>query len=220
MYLPEAFREERVEVLHEMMRTLGAATLISHGSSGLIASQLPIVLDDEPRPWGRISCHLARANSHLDWLRSGGEHMLVFQGPQGYVSPSWYPSKQETEKVVPTWNYVAVHAYGVPLLFEGPAEVRSHLARLTDQFEADRAAPWSIDDAPADFIDALCKGVVGVAIDLSRIEGKWKLSQNRPGQDRLGVVEGLRAEGGDANAALSALVDSAGSPSRNLPWRD
>jgi len=209
MYLPHKFREDRIEALHAAMLEIGAAAVVGQGPDGPIATHVPIELDPEPAPWGTIRCHFTRPNPHARSVADGGELLLIFQGPQGYVTPNWYPSKHETGKVVPTWNYVAIHAYGTATLFEDVAALRAHLGALTQRFERNSAVPWKIDDAPADFIDGLCRAIIGVEIRLTRIEGKWKLSQNRPLPDRLGVIDGLRAEGGDANLKMAELVEAA-----------
>ena len=146
-------------------------------------------------------------NPHAGVLAAGAEVLVIFQGLQGYISPSYYPSKVTSGgKAVPTWNYVAIHAYGTPEAFEGEAALRPHLAALTDSHEAWRAEPWAIGDAPDDFIAMMCKAIIGFDISLSRVEGKWKMSQNRPPADREGTIQGLRAEG---RADLAALVDAA-----------
>jgi transcriptional regulator len=196
MYLPTQFREDDPAVLHATMREIGAATLVSQGPDGLIASHVPLEVVMEPGPWGLVRCHLARANPHAAVLAAGGEVLLTFQGPQGYISPSLYETKPASGgKVVPTWNYVAIHACGQATTFEGPDALRPHLAALTDGHEAGRAEPWALTDAPDDFIEMMCKAIVGFEIRLSRIEGKWKMSQNRPPVDRASVIAGLRAEG-------------------------
>lgn len=209
MYVPRKFREDRVEVLHAAMLEIGAAAIVSQGPDGPIATHAPIEIDPEPAPWGTIRCHFARPNPHADTVAAGGELLLIFQGPQGYVTPNWYPSKRETGKVVPTWNYVAIHAYGTAATFEDVESLRAHLGALTNRFEASSAVPWKVDDAPADFIDGMCRAIIGVEIRLTRIEGKWKLSQNRPLHDRLGVINGLRAQGGDTNEKMAALAEAA-----------
>ena len=209
MYLPRKFREDRIEVLHAAMLEIGAAAVVGQGPDGPIATHVPIELDPEPAPWGTIRCHFARPNPQARTIAAGAELLLIFQGPQGYVSPNWYPSKRETGKVVPTWNYVAIHAYGRATTFEDVAALRAHLGALTDRFEGRSAVPWKIGDAPRDFIDGLCRAIVGIEIPLSRIEGKWKMSQNRSLHDRLGVANGLRAQGGDASLKMAELVEAA-----------
>jgi transcriptional regulator len=214
MYLPRKFCEDRIEVLHATMLEIGAAAVVGQGPDGPIASHVPIELDPEPAPWGTIRCHFVRANPHAQFVADGQELLLIFQGPQGYVTPNWYPSKRETGKVVPTWNYVAIHAYGRATIFEDVAALRAHLGALTDRFEGRSAVPWKIDDAPADFIDGLCRAIVGIEIPLSRIEGKWKMSQNRPLHDRLGVANGLRALGDETSLKIADLVAAAGNDDR------
>ena len=209
MYLPRKFREDRIEVLHAAMLEIGAAAVVGQGPDGPIASHVPIELDPEPAPWGTIRCHFVRANPHAQSVADGRELLLIFQGPQGYVSPNWYPSKRETGKVVPTWNYVAIHAYGSATTFDDVDRLRAHLGALVDRFERGSAVPWKIGDAPADFIDGMCRAIVGFEIPLSRIEGKWKLSQNRPLHDRRGVADGLRALGDETSLRMAQLVEAA-----------
>ena len=147
---------------------------------------------------------MARANDQLAALRAGGEALVIFQGPEAYVTPSWYPSKAEHGKVVPTWNYAAVHAWGTPRVIEDAAWLRDQIERLTASREGSRPQPWAVGDAPADYIDAQLRGIVGLEIPISRIEGKWKVSQNRSESDRRGVADGLMAEGAEAMARLVA----------------
>ena len=209
MYLPRMFREERIEVLHAAMLEIGAAAVVGQGPDGPIASHVPIELDPEPAPWGTIRCHFVRANPHAQSVADGGELLLIFQGPQGYVTPNWYPSKRETGKVVPTWNYVAIHAYGTATTFEDVAALRAHLGALTNRFEASSAVPWKIDDAPAAYIDGMCRAIIGIEIRLTRIEGKWKQSQNRTLHDRLGVINGLRAQGNETSLKIADSIEAA-----------
>lgn len=206
MYVPEPFREERVGILHSAMREIGAATVVSQGASGLTASHVPIELDAEPAPWGTVRFHLARRNPQSRSREGEGELLLVFQGPQGYVSPSWYPSKARDARVVPTWNYVAIHAYGEARRIEDVDALRAHLAALTDRFEHGSETPWSLDDAPADFVDGACRAIVGFEVRLRHVEGKWKLSQNRSSEDREGVRRGLSARGGEADLAMARWI--------------
>lgn len=207
MYVPKHFQEDDPATLLAEMRRQAAATLVSQGPEGLIASHVPVEVMEEPAPWGRVRCHLARANPHAEVLAAGGEVLAIFQGAEGYISPSYYPSKVTSGgKAVPTWNYIAIHAYGRAQPFEGEAALRPHLAALTGRHEADREEPWAIGDAPDDFIAMMCKAIIGIEIELSRVEGKWKMSQNRPPADREGTAQGLRADG---RADLAALVEQA-----------
>ena len=198
MYLPEHFKEDRLPVLHDAIRRAGLATLVTSGPDGLEANHIPMLLDPEAGPYGTLHGHLARANPQG---RSPEQAALaVFLGPDAYVTPSWYPGKRRHGKAVPTWNYVAVHAHGRLEIFDDPGRLRALLARLTDRHEAGRAEPWSITDAPDDYVAAQLKAIVGFSLVISRIEGKWKLSQNRAAEDRAGVIDGLRREGETAVA--------------------
>ena len=192
MYRPPAFREDRPELLHAAMRAHPLATLVTHGPAGLTANLVPFTLvpgEDGP---DLLRAHLARANPQLVDLRAGGEALVIFQGPQAYVTPSWYPSKQEHGKVVPTWNYILVQAHGRPKVFDDAGWLRAQIDALTTLQEADRDDPWAVNDAPADYVAAQLKGIAGVEIAVERIEGKWKASQNQPAANHAGVVTGLR----------------------------
>jgi len=166
---------------------------------------VPFLIDAAGSERGTLRAHLARANPQLKELESVTECMVVFQGPQQYISPSLYPTKQETGKVVPTWNYITVHAWGRPQVIEDAAWVRNQVEDLTRHKEEPRAAPWHVSDAPEPFVAAQIKGIAGLEIPIARIEGKWKVSQNRPAVDQAGVVAGLQSEGGDA-AIMAAEV--------------
>lgn len=204
MYAPPAFREDRPEYLHAAIRAHPLATLVTHGPSGLTANLVPFTLVTAD---GRdlLRAHLARANPQLADLRAGGEALVLFQGPQAYVTPSWYPSKQVHGKVVPTWNYILVQARGRPELIDDAAWLRAQIDDLTALREADRPAPWSVADAPPDFVAAQLKGIAGVEIPIERIEGKWKASQNQPEANRAGVVAGLREQ--DPASPMASAMD-------------
>lgn len=204
MYRPPAFVEDRPEVLRALMRAHPLATLVTAGPEGLTANHIPFLIEDGG-PHGVLHAHLARANGQLEALRAGAQALVIFQGPQAYVSPSWYALKAQTHKVVPTWNYVTVHAWGSPRVIDDAQWIGNQIGRLTRSQEAGRPEPWAVEDAPADFIAAQIKGIAGLEIPIARIEGKWKVSQNRSREDRDGVVRGL---GGDAMAAL--VADRAG----------
>jgi len=190
MYRPPHFREDRIEVLHAAIRAHPLATLVTAGAEGLEANHIPFLIE-EGRPFGVLRGHLSRANAQLAALRAGAPALVVFQGPQAYVSPSWYETKVESHKVVPTWNYVAVHCWGTPRVIDDAAWLRSQIGRLTRAQEDGRAEPWAVEDAPEDFIAAQIKGIAGLEIPIARIEGKWKASQNRSDADRAGVAAGL-----------------------------
>jgi transcriptional regulator len=212
MYVPAAFREERVAILHEAIDECGLATLVTAGSDGLFASHLPMLLDPEPAPYGTLIGHVAAANPHA---RTEGPALAIFLGPNAYVSPNWYPSKREHGRVVPTWNYVAVHAYGELRTFDDPERLRALVERLTERNERRQPAPWHVDDAPDDFVADMLKGIVGVALPVTRLEGKRKMSQNRPPADREGVIAGLRAESAMDSDAVADIVETIlGAPDR------
>jgi transcriptional regulator len=200
MYTPPLFQEDRVEILHAAIRAGGLATLVTLTADGLIASHVPILLDPEPAPYGTLTGHLARPNPQA--RGAVGDALTIFMGPDAYVTPSWYATKRATGKVVPTWNYVAIHATGPISFFDDPDRLLDVVTRLTGQYESGRAAPWAVDDAPADFVQGMLKGIIGFTLPIARLEGKWKMSQNRPAADRAGVVAGLQADGRPEVAAL------------------
>jgi transcriptional regulator len=194
MYRPPAFREDRPELLHAAIRAHPLATLVTHGLSGLTANLVPFTLVPGADGPDLLRAHLAKANPQLADLRAGGEALVIFQGPQAYITPSWYPSKHEHGKVVPTWNYILVQAHGRPRVIDDAEWLRAQIDALTTLQEADRDDPWAVADAPADYVAAQLKGIAGVEIAVERIEGKWKASQNQPAANHEGVVAGLREQ--------------------------
>ena len=202
MYVPPHFREADRAVLHEQMAGTGLATIVTLGAVGLVASAVPMLLEREEGPEGTLYGHFAKANPQARAGVADVDALAIFQGPDAYITPSWYESKREHGKVVPTWNYVAIHAYGPLELFDDADRLLDLVTRLTNRHEGGRAAPWAVADAPADFIRAQLKGIVGFRLPISRLEGKWKMSQNRPAEDRAGVVAGLAADGREDVAAL------------------
>ena len=205
MYVPPAFREDGLAALHAAMREARLANLVTATDEGLVATPLPLLLAPEEGPCGTLYGHLARANSQWK-LPPRGDAMALFMGPDAYVSPSWYPSKLEHQKVVPTWNYVAVHAYGPTEFFEDPDRLLEVVTRLTNLHEQSRAEPWAVTDAPASFIRAQLRGIVGLRLPIARIEGKRKMSQNRSAGDRAGVAAGLAASDRASERAAAALI--------------
>jgi transcriptional regulator len=199
MYRPPAFREDRVDVLLGAIRTHPLATLITHGADGLRANVVPVTIA-EANGGPLIRLHLAKANDQIGDLRTGQPVLLQFQGPQAYVSPNWYPTKQRDGKAVPTWDYIIVQVQGVPTVHEDATWLREQVGALTDEHEGHRPDGWQVSDTPPDYLAAQLKGITGVEIAVSRIEGKWKLNQNHPMENRLGLVEGLEAEGESALA--------------------
>ena len=191
MYLPSHFREERLDVMAALMRRYPLATLITVGPDGPLANHLPLMYDPKPEPFGTLRGHLARSNPQWKMERPEFGALAVFQGPQAYVSPSFYPAKQEHGQVVPTWNYVTVQARGSLIVHEDATWLRQLVTNLTETHEASFAEPWQVSDAPASYIDNLLKAIVGVELRITGLEGKWKVSQNRGEADRDGVVAGL-----------------------------
>lgn len=200
MYIPRQFREERTEILAGAMRDIGLAVLVTPGPAELQVSHVPMVPKQSEAGTWILETHVARANPH--WTRIGtGSSTAIFQGPQAYISPSWYAAKREHGKVVPTWNYIAVHAHGVVEVVEDRDWLLAHLNDLTRMKEAARDEPWEVADAPQDFVDALTRAIVGLRLQVERMEGAWKLIQHRSEGDRLGTIAGLEAEpGGEAIA--------------------
>ncbi|MGH7118489.1 MAG: FMN-binding negative transcriptional regulator [Acetobacteraceae bacterium] len=209
MYVPPVFREDRLDTLWAAMRATGLAILVSEAPDGIIASHVPMLLDAAVGTHGRLLGHVARANTQWRTKASEVEGLAIFPGPDAYISPNWYVTKRETGKVVPTWDYIAVHAYGRLVFFDDREELLELVSRLTKIHEGTFPTPWAVSDAPEDFIAAQLKGIVGFRLAITRLEGKWKMSQNRPEADRLGVVEGLRQQKGAAQAAVSDAVADA-----------
>jgi transcriptional regulator len=206
MYTPSAFAIDDLSQLHELILATRLAILVTHGEHGLQASHVPVLLHREQGPNGTLYGHLAKANTQWKDLRDGAEALLIFSGPDAYVSPGFYPSKAEHGKVVPTWNYVAVHAYGRAETFIDGGRLLDIVSTLTDRHEAGRAQPWKVADAPADYIDGMLKAIVGFAVPIERLEGKRKLSQNRNTADIAGVREGLAASPDANDQALAHLM--------------
>ena len=202
MYLPEHFAEPRIEVLHAALERAGLGTLVTSGSDGLDASHVPLLLEADPGPYGRLVGHLARANPQWRTAVDGGSALAIVLGPDAYVTPSWYPSKRESGRVVPTWNYVALHAHGTVRFFQDRDRLLRVVGRLTDRHERSRPHPWKVADAPPDYVEAMLPGIVGFELTITRLEGKWKVSQNRSEADRRGVEEGLRLQGSEEMAGL------------------
>jgi transcriptional regulator len=205
MYQPDHYRAEDVAQMHALMRARPLAALVSCGSSGLYATHLPTVLKDNGA-FGVIEYHLARANPHWKDLAEGNEALMIFQGPEGYITPNWYPSKALHGKVVPTWNYAVVHAYGRPEAMKDKDWLHRHVTELTAQQERSEAKPWMLSDAPASYIDVMLRGIVGFRFAVTRLEGKSKMSQNRNVQDRDGVAKGLGKRGGGDDLEMAEIV--------------
>ena len=205
MYIPPAFKEEDLGRQHEMIRTNPLGLLISSDAEGIHATALPFHLEAIAESRGRLQGHLSKANRHLQAL-DAQQVLVVFQGPDAYVTPSWYAAKAEHGKVVPTWNYVMVQVRGTARTIDDPQWLRDHVTRLTRNHEEARPEPWAVSDAPPTFIDALLRGIVGIEIEIQTIEASWKVSQNRSVEDRAGVVAGLASSG---DVAMAELVKGA-----------
>jgi len=208
MYLPASFKETQPDRLHELIMKHPLGLLVTHGDNGLEASPIPFRLYADEGRQGVLRAHLAKANPHWQSMTGQVECLVVFQGPEGYVTPSWYPSKADTHKVVPTWNYATVQVRGIPKVTDDAAWLRRQLDDLTAFHEKPRPEPWSVSDAPTDYISNQMKAIVGIEIHISHIEGKWKMSQNKDDADRRGVIDGMRsAADPHQNMAVASLVD-------------
>ncbi|HSV54141.1 MAG TPA: FMN-binding negative transcriptional regulator [Burkholderiaceae bacterium] len=211
MYLPSPFEETRPESLHALLRAHPLGLLVTQDTAGaLAANTLPFMLEADPAGGpGILRAHVARTNPLWRESRTDADSLIVFQGPQAYISPSMYPSKAATGKVVPTWNYIMVQGRGRLRAIDDTDWLRAFLTRLTERHEAQRPVPWAVSDAPADYIAATLRAIVGIEITLSSLRGKWKVSQNRSSADRDGVVYGLQSQGGTESETMAAAVASA-----------
>lgn len=213
MYLQQHFEETRPEVLDALIKSHPFATLVVRGETGLIVNHIPLLLCESDDGQRVLKGHVARANPLWREMGNGREAVAVFQGPDSYVTPSWYESKKVDGKVVPTWNYAVVHAHGTPRATEDAQWLLTHLKDMSDEQERGESIPWSLSDAPPDYIERLTKAIVGIEFPVSHIVGKWKVSQNRPIADRLGVAAGLKERADDKSLAMAELVlQHAGKP--------
>ena len=201
MYIPQAFRETRLEVLHGLIRRYSFGTLVSHVDGELFATHLPFLLDPDRGPHGTLVAHMARANPHWQGFQDGADVLVLFQGPHAYISPTWYA----TPVAVPTWNYAAVHAYGRPHLVEGAA-LRVVMEETVRVYEDQNEAPWSLERLDDTLVGTLLEAIVGFEIPISRLEGKLKLNQNRSVADRRGVIAGLLAQAEPPGTEVAALM--------------
>jgi transcriptional regulator len=207
MYTPKAFEVTDLPTLHAAMKQSELATLVTTTPRGLVATHLPLLLDETRGEYGTLTGHVSRAN--LQWRETDpeAEALIIFLGPDAYVSPSWYPAKQETGRVVPTWNYAAIHVYGRLTFFDDPERLRTVVTELTRKHEAAFSAPWQVTDAPAAYIDSQLKAIVGFECRITRLEGKQKFNQNRSLEDRLGVIEGLRELEDERKIEVAELME-------------
>jgi transcriptional regulator len=206
MYTPKHFDEPRVEIMHELIRARPLATVVTFDARGLIANHVPLHLSVEPAPLGTLRGHVARANK----IPSDVEALVVFHGPDAYITPSWYATKKDTGKVVPTWNYAVVHAYGILRLIDDASWVRTQLELLTDQNEKSFSKPWAVSDAPREYTEKLIEQVVGIEIVITKLSGKWKVSQNQPPHNQASVIEGLENSGQPDAISVAKLVKQRG----------
>jgi transcriptional regulator len=209
MYCPAHFEDTRSEVLHALMRARPLATLVTTDTDGLDANLIPLHLDTTvgtASPYGTLRGHLARANPLWQKLGAGSTALAIFHGPQGYISPNWYPTKRETGKAVPTWNYVIVQAQGRLRAIDDADWLRQQITALTAQEEAAFPHPWQVTDAPADYIEKMLGAIVGIELEITRLVGKWKISQNQPPQNRVGVVAGLHERDTSDDLAMADLI--------------
>jgi transcriptional regulator len=210
MYIPKAFEENRLEVLHDAIERVGLATLVTATANGLMASHIPLLLDRDSGEFGTLLGHVAIANNQWRESLPDTDALAIFVGPDAYISPTWYASKAETGRVVPTWNYVAVHCTGPATFFQDQDRLLKLVTRLTGRHEAAFPKPWQVADAPQAFIEGQLRAIVGLELPIRKIEGKWKMSQNRTLEDRRGVVRGL----GESEVGEIVANTFAGRPDR------
>lgn len=208
MYLPKHFEESRVEVLQDLIRAHPLATLVALSSNGLVANHIPLQCVSGSSALGTLQGHVARANPLCRDFDENLEILAIFQGADSYISPSWYATKQETGRVVPTWNYVVVHAHGSLRIIDNANWLRAQIESQTKQHEAALPRPWAVADAPRDYLDKMISAIVGIEITITRLSGKWKVSQNQPSANRASVIEALRRKGGDGSKTMADLIES------------
>jgi transcriptional regulator len=212
MYIPRHNAETRIPVMHDLIRAQSFGSLITMNGSGLFASHIPMVLEQDGSEFGILKCHVARANAQWRDFDPSVEALAIFAGHHHYISSSWYPlvsgiGAEKTGAEVPTWNYVVVHAYGPLRVIEDPQALLAHLTSLTDIHEAASANPWSVNDAPEGYIAQQMRGIVGLELPIRRLEGKWTVSQNRNERDREAVIKGLTELNTPESLAMKDLVD-------------
>jgi transcriptional regulator len=207
MYIPKANEEKRVSVMRELMVAHPLGKLVTLGASGLFASHIPMVLEDDGSQFGVLQGHIARANAQWRDIVPTVDALAIFAGHQHYISPNWYPGTKEHGKEVPTWNYAVVHAYGPLKVVADERWLLTFLNKLTNIHEAGSPIPWKVSDAPEDFIKSLLNAIVGLELPIQRLEGKWKVSQNRTEEERKGVIEGLSKLNTPESLAMKALVE-------------
>jgi len=207
MYIPSHFEETRLETMHQLMHAHPLAALVVLTDSGLVANHIPFFLSEFEGEFGMLRGHVARSNPIWQRFNPECKALIIFSGAQHYITPSWYPTKKDTGKVVPTWNYAVVHACGDMQVRHESAWIRSHLEELTSRNEIAMDSDWQVSDAPVDYIERLMRMIVGIEIPITHLEGKWKVSQNQPAQNREGVIQGLKALSGDG-CPMAGLVEA------------
>jgi transcriptional regulator len=207
MYIPKHNEENSLSVMRALMVSQPLATLVTVGASGLFASHVPMLLEDDGSEFGVLKCHISRANTQWRDYAPTVDALAIFTGHQHYITPTWYPGTKEHGKEVPTWNYVVVHAYGPLKVIQDQEWLLTNVEKLTNIHEAGSPVPWKVSDAPEDFIRSQLKGIVGLEVPIRRLEGKWKVSQNRTERERNGVIEGLEKLNTPESLAMKALVE-------------
>ena len=209
MYIPRHNEEKRISVMQALIVSQPLGTLVTLGASGLFASHVPMVLEEDGSQFGVLKCHISRANTQWRDFVPAVDALAIFAGHQHYISPNWYPGTKEHGKEVPTWNYAVVHAYGPLKVVQDERWLLTNVEKLTAIHEAASPVPWKVSDAPEDFIKSQLKGIVGLELKIQRLEGKWKVSQNRTEEERKGVIEGLAKLDTPESLAMKALVEEA-----------
>jgi transcriptional regulator len=192
MYIPKYYEENDLSVQQQLVKDLTLGLIITNGPSGLNANHIPFIIEEKDGSFGTLKAHLARDNPQVKELKEATECLVVFQGPHEYITPTWYHTKQITQKVVPTWNFAAVHVWGEPTIIDDPNWLKAQTGRLSDIQESSKSEPWKLSDAPEPYINVMLKGIVGLEIKVSRHLGKWKMSQEKKDKDVIGVIEGLK----------------------------
>ena len=215
MYTPIHFAENRIDAMHDLMKNNSLATVVTLTANGLTANHIPLILLENPQPFGVLQGHVARANPIWREFSTDVETLAVFQSAEAYIKPAWYATKQETGKVVPTWNYAVVHARGFLQVKDDATWIRAQIERLTAQHEAGSSEPWRITDAPPDYTENLIKALVGIEIVITKLEGKWKVSQNQPVANQTGVIDGLRERNNLDDLKMAELINERGANNGN-----
>jgi transcriptional regulator len=204
--MPAHFRQEDRAAAYELIRRVALAELVTWDGAAISASTIPMLLDERPGEPGSLLGHVARGNPQWSSFDQRVEALAIFRGPQAYVSPSWYPTKAEHGKVVPTWDYATVHLHGTLVVHDDDEWKRALVTRLTDVHESERARPWSVADAPAEYVAGQLRAIVGIELQITRLEAKWKLSQNQPARNRAGVIAGLEQDAGASALEIAAMI--------------